>query len=73
MSASEAITFLLIIIIIGNLYRIILKSFVYFFVFIVGVRLQLIRRILGVGLLAFIDIVCLDADVLRAEWEERKL
>lgn len=74
-SASEAITFLLIIIIIiiGNLFGIILKSFFYFFVLVIGVRLELIWWIFGVGFVAFIDIVCLEADVFGSEWEERQL
>ena len=68
-------TFLLIIIIIiiGNLYGIILKSFVYFLVLVVGVGLKLIWRILGVGLVAFVDVVCLEADVFGAEREEGQL
>lgn len=73
--AREAITFLLIIIIIiiGNLCGIILKSFIYLLVLVVGVWLKLIGGIFGIGFVAFVDIVCLEADVFRAEGEERQL
>ncbi len=66
--------FLLRIIIIINLIKKELRrSFLRLFVFVVRVWLKLIGRVFGIGLMAFLHILSLKAEILGAQRIERRL